>query len=89
MAELDKTSTKRAQRHRKHVAFGLCRFPTSQALDRIGTESPILRVGYLPRPVETFVGLHWPVEICGYSGQRLVSGGVVVVGQVVGLKFYW
>ena len=51
-------------------------------------DSPILRVGYLPRPVETSVGLHWPVEIFGYSGQRLVDGRVVV-GQLVGLRFYW
>ena len=31
VAELDKASAKRAQQHRKRIAFGLCRFPTSAA----------------------------------------------------------
>lgn len=43
-------------------------FLPQQPLDRISTESPILRVGYLPKPVETFVGLHRPVEICECLG---------------------
>src|SRR6266850_8097821 len=61
-------------------------FLLQQPLDRISTESPILRVGYPPRPVETFVGLHWPVEICGYSGQRFSqreSGGGATSGAQV------